>query len=283
MTNIIERPFVRGLTNKIDRYPNEVVARKFGNINSLIETHHLTGMAIFILEKEHCRLKTVFENCDTRGILSGKPAIVIYNHPFIIEPLILTASLPPRITDDIFFPATRDLPGRFGEKFDEHLIPVHLVASKETNNSILRFWRNLHPPPRGKNVIQAQKLNQEAFGEILEKVQRGGLVCIAPEGGRGDNGEWDEGVGMLVKSLGRKANNDAYIVFAHIEGTSWRVLYRFFTGLPLSLNRFTTTFSCGYRLADIYAGLNREGRSKRYEITAYLQQRYQEFCGVIER
>jgi hypothetical protein len=75
----------------------------------------------------------------------------------------------------------------------------------------------------------AHQLNEQSITEAAEKIANRNLVVIYPEGPLGKEGKWMDGIGYLLFHL--RHTKEAYIVFAHVSGTSDKDILRLVPGV----------------------------------------------------
>ena len=192
-----------------------------------------------LVKRHHGKLRIGQLSKNTAYVLQNKPVIVVGNHPFEIETYAIFASLPKR--DDIYLIMSANFVG-FLPHLDKHLIPVfvnhHAVREKASKFSgrVANFiGRTMKFPEK-----QARLKNKESIEHAANKINKGGLVILFPEGFRGKGGKWFSGIGHLIKKVGH--NNDAYVVKAYVHGTSDLDYLRL---IPI-INRFLPIVSVYY-------------------------------------
>ena len=103
-------------------------------------------------------------------------------------------------------------------------------------------------------VLRKQK-NRNAVQQAAETVSQGCAVSMFPEGVAGkalDNSTWKPGIGFLVKQI---TDPSTKVVFAHIDGTESKDLYRMLhpalRSLIFSQSHVKVTFADALPLFDL--------------------------------
>lgn len=169
-------------------------------------------------------------------ILKDQPVVVMGNHPFEAEPIVLIASLPPRknvklIINSDFMNISKEL--------DKHLIPVYVAHHPhEKGRDFLGLIYNTIFPVKKNSQEKAQQKNRESISKAAKYIKKGEMILIFP-GKRGVNGKWFSGIGHLLKGVG---DNKVFVVNCYIEGTSPLDRLRFIKGIGFLLPKITVTF-----------------------------------------
>jgi len=140
---------------------------------------------------------------------STKPAILVSNHPYSLEPFMFLSETPPRKNLSIIAKAGGDR--LFGEEFRKNIVRVYHPGRFETQ--------------RQKKKRQEQ--NKEQMREAESRLESGGSILIAPDGGTG-SGRWEGGsVKLFEKALKLP---EAYLVMANVpdstENEHWRLVFK---------------------------------------------------------
>lgn len=153
---------------------------------------------------------------DTIEILKSKPVILVANHPYEFEVLLLIAALPKR--DDIFTIAASDLMGA-GPNTSSYIIPmfIHKYFDRGSHKLSIKIAKLLRLGPR-LFPVDAHRKNIENMEYAASKVKNGGLVIIFPEGILKKGSPWLSGIGYLLRAIYKKRN--AFYTSAYVQGTS---------------------------------------------------------------
>ncbi len=175
--------------------------------------------------------------------LRGKPVILVVNHPYQAEFLPLLASLPPR--KDVYLIASNEI-FNISPNLDRHLIPVFIQHRKIKNKMVrilhkflISFHHSSRPTPQ-----EAHQKNIEGLKNAGQKIEKGAMVIIVPDGGSID-GKWRPGLGYLIKGVKRK---DALFIMAYVQGTSYLDYLRLIPLFGRVLSTFKVFFSKPVRL-----------------------------------
>lgn len=154
---------------------------------------------------------------ETIEILKSKPVILVANHPYEIEFILLIEALPKR--NNIFVIAASDLMG-MGPNTSSYLIPVfnHKYFNKGGHKLSVIIAKLFHLGPRFSPLIEHKK-NIENLEHAESIVKDKGLVIIFPEGILKTGSPWFLGIGYLLRSVYKKSNG--FYVRAYIKGTSY--------------------------------------------------------------
>jgi 1-acyl-sn-glycerol-3-phosphate acyltransferase len=154
---------------------------------------------------------------ELKQILKKEAAVVVANHDFQAEVLVLLASMPSR--KDTYLIANDEFLGLFPH-LDQYIIPVHIKHRTPKNKKevvLLKLLNYFHSSPQ-LNEEQAHQQNIQSIKTASLKVNAGNLVIIFPEA-RGIEGKWKPGVGYLLKGV--TAKRKSYFIQAYIQGTSF--------------------------------------------------------------
>jgi len=152
----------------------------------------------------------------TIEILKSKSVILVANHPYEFEILLLIAALPKR--DDIFTIAASDLMGA-GPNTDSYIIPmfIHKYFAEGSHKLSVKIAKLLRLGPR-LSPLNAHRRNVDNLAHAASKVKNGALVIIFPEGILKKGSPWLSGIGYLLRAVNKKSN--AFYARAYIQGTS---------------------------------------------------------------
>ena len=208
---------------------------------------------------------------DTIEILKTKPVILVGNHPYDFELILLIAALPKR--DDIFTIVASDLMGA-GPNTTSYFIPmfIHKYFDKGSHEFSVKIAKLLRLGPSFSPSIEHRK-NVENINYAALKVNNGGLVIISPEGILKKGSPWLSGVGYLLRGVYKKSN--AYYARAYIQGTSPFDVFRL---IPI-VNRFFPPINVYFdRPKEVSFVINAKEDPK--EITKNLQEEYNIWVGI---
>lgn len=169
-----------------------------------------------VADKTNTRLKTHFVDSKTPAILTDKPVVLIFNHPYEIETMVISATLPKRYDAALIMTAhfLDVLPN-----LNPYILPVYVDhhATREKAGKVSGKIVKLFKLRPAIDLKFAREYNRKTINKAVTFVKNGGLVKICPEGFRGKNGAWFSGVGHLVKGVG--TNSQTSIVFAYVKNT----------------------------------------------------------------
>lgn len=154
---------------------------------------------------------------ETIDTLKNKPVILVANHPYDFELILLIAALPKR--DNIFTIVSSDLMGS-GPNTSSYFIPmfIHKYFNEGRHKLSVRFSKLFHLGPRFSPLIEHKK-NIENLEHAESIVKDKGLVIIFPEGILKTGSPWFLGIGYLLTSVYKKSNG--FYARAYIKGTSY--------------------------------------------------------------
>jgi len=211
---------------------------------------------------------------ETIEILKSKPLILVANHPYDFELILLIAALPKR--DDIFTIVASDLMGA-GPNTSSYFIPVfiHKYFDKGSHKLSVKVAKLLHLGPRFSPSIEHRK-NIESLEYAVSKVKNSGLVIIFPEGILKTGSSWFPGIGYLVRAIYEKRN--AFYARAYIQGTSFFDILRL---IPI-VRRFFSPINVYFdRPREISFFINAKDDPK--EITKNLQADYNRWVATLKK
>jgi 1-acyl-sn-glycerol-3-phosphate acyltransferase len=172
-------------------------------------------------------------------VLEKEATVVIANHPYEADALVLIASLVPR--RDVFLIMNHTFTG-VSKEIDKQLVPVyirHHIKKQNKRNYLNTFLQLSHPSERFTPEEEHEK-NRESIRKASQLLEKGALVIIFP-GRRSVTGSWFSGVGHLLSQA--KGNKKLYVVKAYIEHTSnWDYL-RFIPGFGHILPTISVSFA----------------------------------------
>lgn len=222
---------VRELDQNIGRFGLQVGTRRF-------------------LEQKGAAIQVSNLNPTVYEILQNRPAILISNHPFSLEPLILCAASPSR--KDFFMTGNTFFKG-ICKNLDEHLVPLFIRHKFfDRQQRVLSKVMNFLHPYEVFDAFQEARLNIESLRLAARKIGEGGLVVIFPGASAiPGNEQWQSGVGLILRQLRLRRENDVSLIMAYIKGTSTRDYLRLIPWMQSFFPPFCVTFSEPRNIADI--------------------------------
>jgi len=211
---------------------------------------------------------------ETIEILKNQPVILVANHPYDLELILLIAALPKR--DDIFTIVASDLMGA-GPNTSSYFIPVfiHKYFDKGSHKLSVKIAKLFRLGPR-LSPPKAHRVNVESMNRAIEIIKKGGLVIVFPEGILKKGSPWFSGIGYLLRAIYEKRN--AFYARAYIQGTSFFDILRL---IPI-LRRF-------FPLINVYFDRPKElpfvinAKEDPKEITKNLQADYNRWIATLEK
>lgn len=206
---VIERP--KGVAN----WP--IISKIFSTIDENVREHGRQQAMKSVLDSLGVKFQAEMDK-KTEEVLKTKPCIVVFNHPYKLEPFVLMASLPER--PDISFLSMAEY-FNLVPNLDKYLIPAHIYhnAKDMLEKIFLTVFHKIQLKPE-LSAYKEGKINWFSLKEAARKIDSGGLILIAPKPGPAalKKGEWYSGVGHLVTDINDK--DSTYYVNAFIDGTS---------------------------------------------------------------
>lgn len=173
------------------------------------------------------------------NILKNGSGIIVANHPAEADVLAILASIKKR--KDFYLIINSNLT-KIIPTLDKNLIPVYLNSKglSSFGGKLKTWFFSLFHKFDQLSKEAEKKKNIESIKLAIEKINRGGLVIIFPDGGNRKM-NWFNGIGYLIHGVKNKKNK--FIIRTRIEGTSnWdylRILPLFGKLLP----KFRISFS----------------------------------------
>lgn len=255
--------------------------------DQMIGKYGLQGTADYLVKKTSGRLQTFGLTKDVQKILASKPVIVICNHPHDIETFALAATLPRR--NDVFLVASKNLQA-IGVNLARHIIPVYTQRQERGKGKHYKFSVKIGRHFNfGRKVsdTEAHQFNINSISQAAQKINRGGLVAIFPEGPRGKEGRWLDGVGYLLLQL--IATKKVYVVTVYVQGTADRDIFRLVPGLGRFFPEIQVFYSQPRLVKDIVGttktlGLNNKDQYKQTakRLVHQEEQKYKEWVGGLK-
>ena len=173
-----------------------------------------------------------------RKALKSKPGVIVCNHPFDTEVILLLSSLPDR-KDVAMIGADSQV--RMGKEFAKYIFKVYPFHQEREGKDLKfssRVARYTYRKDSGLTDEEMRQKNKQAISQAASFVDRGGLVIMFPQGTSSKN-IWRPGIGHLLSQIATK-NVNLYMVY--IKGTTNLDFFRFLPGLNSLLPRPTVTF-----------------------------------------
>jgi hypothetical protein len=204
---------------------------------------------------------------ETQRVLTYERVIVICNHDYDIEPILLMSALPKRdssriIVNTVYLGLIPSL--------DKYLIPVnlsHIVNPQGLMHKVqdLRYGTNRFGSlSREKNHTQ----NITAIDTASKEIDKGSMVIIFPFPSWAPQGKWYTGVGYMLKNT--SSNKPVYVLNVNIKGTNTYDWLRF---LPFA-NNFLPSLKMAF---DVPYQANELRLLDGKEITQRLEKRYKDW------
>lgn len=149
----------------------------------------------------------VKKNCSPEILnKSGKPVIFIgINHEAYLEPFLVFSILE---RNDIKVIAMKPYQ-ILGQNFSKHILPVMIKKYARDNMRLKHRLENkidlLKAFYRAENLTkkEIESLNRRSFNLSVKFLQQGGALVIFPAGGYGLERSWGNGIGEIIKRLGK--------------------------------------------------------------------------------
>lgn len=206
---VIEKP--KGVAN----WP--IISKVFSTIDKDVRERGRQQAMKSVLDSLGVRFQVEMDE-ETEEALKTKPCVVVFNHPYKLEPFVLMASLPER--PDMSFLSMAEY-FNLVPNLDKYLIPAHIYhnAKDMLEKIFLTVFHKIQLKPE-LSAYKEGKINATSLKEAGRRIDSGGLMLIVPKPGPAalKKGEWYSGVGHLVTDIKNKDNT--YYVNAFIDGTS---------------------------------------------------------------
>lgn len=164
----------------------------------------------------------------TNAILQSSPVVLLCNHPFDSEVIILLGSLPKRQTIRLI---GADSQVRMGSEFAKYIIKVYPFRQEAEGKNLKlssKVARYTYRKRANSNTDELVIQNRKAIDEAADYVNKGGMVVMFPQG-TSSNIEWRPGIGFLLSKITNYRKT--YLCFAYIKDSSNFDLIRFIPGL----------------------------------------------------
>jgi len=234
---------------------------KYPKFHKIIDTMNLRAQESglpdatrVLVEKAHVNVKTVWdEQFITEAVLKEKPVIVVANHEFLIEPLILLSQFPSRKN---LFAVAADFAGDFfGEAVQELTLPI---SFKQDLGAVLR---------NAKSIKRGIKLLYE-----------GNAIVIFPKP-TSKSEKWRSGIGNIIgKVLDRE---DIFLIMADIQGVGQNDITKIFfntIGVKSKPLNYGLRISRPILIKDLnMGGLSENSKERILQITDHLENHYKKW------
>ena len=251
-----------------------VFGKLFRDFDKSAGENGIHGAVADVIKKTKTRIIVHGLKKDAIEILKSKPVILVANHPYDFELILLIAALPKR--DDIFTVAASDVMGA-GPNTNSYFIPVfiHKYFDKGSHKLSVKIAKLFRLGPR-LSPPMAHRVNVESMNRAIEIIKKGGLVIIFPEGILKKGSPWFSGIGYLLNALGRESN--VFYVRTYIQGTSHFDIFRL---IPIVRKLFPPLNAYFDRPKEVSFVVNVKEDPK--EITKNLQADYNRWVATLEK
>lgn len=247
-----------------------MIRELINNLNKSISDYGVVLAVRKFLKKCNTKVE-IKSNKEINKVLKEMSGVVVANHPAEADVLAILSSVKDR--KDVFLIITSTFKELIPE-LDKHLIPVYITNRIEGSfegkikNKILNIFNKT---PLYSKEEEHQK-NIESINKAIEKVNKGGLVIIFPNGGDKKHG-WFNGIGHLIHGIKNKENS--FVIRAYIEGTSnWDYLRLLFPFIGRFLPKFRVSFAKPLRIDKLK-------KENPKETTMHLENKYWSWRGSV--
>jgi len=238
-------------------------------INENIKKMGVVGAIRKFIKK--CNTEVVVKSSrEINQILRKASGVIVANHPAEADVLAILAAVKKR--KDIYLIINSSLKKIIPE-LDKHLIPVFIY-----NKSIESFEGKLKMKiveifhKVAKHSLQEERdKNIKSINRAINKINKGGLVIIFPDGSDEKHG-WFNGIGHMIHGI---KNEKSFVIRAYIQGTSnWDYL-RLIPFMGRFMPKFKISFAKPIKIVDIK-------KNNPKEITANLEDKYWKWRGCLQ-
>lgn len=223
----------------------KIAKKSFKKFDADVGAHGLPKATRELFWQIKSKLEIIGKTKEIEKVLKSKPVLLVVNHEHEAEVIALCASLPDRQSIYLVGQASLKV---IGPNFSQHLIPVYVKPSSFDKDEMKLTTRVGKVLNLITNIPEnAQELNRKSIEKAGQVISNGGLVVMFPQGAR-KKSIWYPGVGHLAVSLSK--NSDAYLVKAHVKGTSDLDFMRLIPGLKKVMSPLRVTFAKPRRIAD---------------------------------
>ena len=227
---------------------------------------HQASLQTLIKCNVHARVSKL--TSEMRRVLTYERVIVICNHDFDIEPIVLMSALPKRnsvriIVNTVYLGLIPSL--------DTYLIPVNLSHIISPQGLMHKVQDLRYGPSRFGCLTREQyhEQNIRAIDAASKELDKGSMVIIFPFPSWAPNGKWYTGVGYMLKNT--ISDKPIYVININIKGTTAYDWYRF---IPY-VNRLFPTLKVAF---DTPYTINNLRHLDGKQIVGILEKRYRDWC-----
>ena len=215
----------------------------------------------------------------TREVLTASPVIVYGNHPTMLTPFLIGASV--RRPDLRFFMLS--YVGHLVPSLRAYMLPLEIPSGRSWlewrrggNRRIIEHWLT-QILEKGRECTDAKPANRQILGKGAQHVAGGGCVVIFPSGGGRKDRAWYPGIGHLAGELARDPDApEVFLVPMREEQSSNDHVYQGFRRASRgdrdvgTLSPIRVRFGEPHRLADLVSASD-----GAHAIAARLQAHYE--------
>lgn len=198
-----------------------------------------------------CNTQVVVKsNKEINKILKKFSGILVANHSAEADVLAILSAIKNR--KDVFL-IINSVFKKLLPTLDKHLIPVYIYnrACKNLGGKIKLKILSLFNKIEVYSKEEEHQKNLESMALAVEKINKGGLVIIFPDGGDKKHC-WFNGVGYLIHGVKKKEKS--FVMRAYIQGTSnWDYL-RLLPFIGKFLPKFRISFATPLRMDKVEKG-----------------------------
>jgi hypothetical protein len=176
----------------------------------------------------------------TTKILESMPIVIVCNHPFDSEVILLLGSLPNR--KDVTMVGSESQV-KMGHQFAKYILKVYTFRQEQEGKNpklSARVAKYTYRKSSGLSQEKMKQHNREIIKKAASKVNKGEMVVMFPQG-TSSKIEWRPGIGYLVSQLAFE--KPTFICMAYIANSSNADFLRMIPGLNNILLRPAVTFS----------------------------------------
>ncbi len=216
-----------------------IIAEFIRNLKREVTTKGWPVGISHLLKEYGINLNITPPSAATTQTLAQKPVLVVANHPYELEVLVLIGSLPNRNNVKLIINANYLNLIDYGH---DQMIPVY-IGHKNHNQyaqSFIKRALNLLAPKNNLSAEDEHSKNIESIAQAAKFLSGGQLVILFPDRHSPD-GHWFNGIGHLIHQT--KPEINPQIVFSFIEGTSSKDFRRFIKPINRFFPPINVTFS----------------------------------------
>lgn len=184
------------------------------------------GMPLGILksiEAFNGKIERVIDSPGTQEVLNKDPVLLIMTHNYGYEVVSAIGGLPEnsgvKEFREVKLVSEAPLKPNWLSKY---ILPLYNVSKEEPQGLARKINRKINPPME-IDQVKAVGLNAATLRDAGERIGKGELILICPEGTREKDGRWQNGVAAVLKIAKRtlsKENREGYVVMTSVEGFS---------------------------------------------------------------